>query len=286
MVLRVDPPSDRNQDAHQAMLSPHLSLLDIIGGSLRAEIESFIQRDQERPISLEYLSTLGRVKLDQRKSLLYEARLEFDDSIRRDGEDRRLSFMLVYAAFGPLLTSNVIRAGLVLPSDEFGESPLGDHSGRVILLKRGKVPFAIKAQRAQMAGAAAVIIVQTFDMWPFVMTDSSTEGLPITIPVLMISSPDGELVEKILRERRIAPISLKLKDVNDECSICQESMKEGESILKLPGCGHAYHDSCVLSWLEKQHTCPLCRNAMPKRDTTGNSRTTSTLNGHMSYYYN
>ena len=283
----VIPPISVERAPHSASRdSIPWDLFDAIGDGLRAEIESFMRREQERPISHEYLATLGKVTLDRRKSLLCEARLMLDDPIRRDGAEQRLSFMLVYAAFGSLCSNSTLKGKLTLPHDEFGENLSQECAGNILLLKRGKVPFSIKAKNAEQTGALAVIVMQTFDMWPFVMTDSSSENASITIPTLMISSQDGELVEKILRERKYLQVSLKFKEVQDECSICQETMSEGETVVKLPGCGHAYHDACVLSWLEKQHTCPLCRNEMPKRDNSTTLLTSSTLTGHMSSYYN
>ena len=276
-IERVSNPSTRDL---------HWGLFDAIGEGLRAEIESFMRREQERPISHEYLATLGKVTLDQRKSLLSEARLMFDDPIRQNGEEQRLSFMLIYASFGSLFANAIVKGKLTISSDEYGENISQDYAGNILFLKRGKVPFSVKAKNAQSAGALAVVVMQTFDMWPFVMTDSSSDSASITIPTLMISSQDGELVEKILRERKYLPVSLKFKEIQDECSICQETMNEGETVVKLPGCGHAYHDACVLSWLKKQHTCPLCRNEMPKRDNALALNSSSTMTGYMSTYYN
>lgn len=42
-----------------------------------------------------------------------------------------------------------------------------------------------------------------------------------------------------------------------ECSVCFESFNATTS-KKLP-CGHTYHNDCVLSWLKRNPSCPLCR---------------------------
>lgn len=46
----------------------------------------------------------------------------------------------------------------------------------------------------------------------------------------------------------------------DDCSICLEefSCNNRKIGLKIP-CGHVYHESCILKWLENSHSCPLCR---------------------------
>jgi hypothetical protein len=47
------------------------------------------------------------------------------------------------------------------------------------------------------------------------------------------------------------------------CAICQDPVKKGERVLKLP-CEHIFHkDSCCMPWLEKNRTCPLCRHPIP-----------------------
>lgn len=55
--------------------------------------------------------------------------------------------------------------------------------------------FASKALRANAAGAAAAVIVQTHDVWPYVMEDSKGEvkaGGGLQIPVCMINKEKGE----------------------------------------------------------------------------------------------
>ena len=43
-----------------------------------------------------------------------------------------------------------------------------------------------------------------------------------------------------------------------ECTICCLDYEEGDEICVLPMCMHAYHASCILDWLGKQSTCPVC----------------------------
>ncbi|EER11683.1 RING finger protein, putative [Perkinsus marinus ATCC 50983] len=44
------------------------------------------------------------------------------------------------------------------------------------------------------------------------------------------------------------------------CVMCQEEMKQGSKAKKMPECGHVFHDHCIMEWLERHNTCPLCRN--------------------------
>lgn len=43
------------------------------------------------------------------------------------------------------------------------------------------------------------------------------------------------------------------------CAVCQDNYKVGEQVCKLP-CGHEYHKDCVVPWLERHCTCPVCRH--------------------------
>ncbi|XVF70682.1 hypothetical protein PTKIN_Ptkin11bG0182200 [Pterospermum kingtungense] len=43
------------------------------------------------------------------------------------------------------------------------------------------------------------------------------------------------------------------------CSICLQGIKDGELIRNLPRCGHIFHLNCIDQWLNRQGTCPMCR---------------------------
>ena len=42
-----------------------------------------------------------------------------------------------------------------------------------------------------------------------------------------------------------------------ECPICLEPISKNEKILQ---CNHAFHKSCVDTWLQRHDTCPMCRS--------------------------
>lgn len=161
-------------------------------------------------------------------------------------------------------------------------------AGNIVILQRGVVSFASKvpplqsilfslyisppqALRAAEAGAAAVIISQTMDMWPFMMTDSAGEVAnavaeeSLSIPVLMISKKDSELVLKLVTtSHQSSTLSagtpspslsellcrIRCGSILRDCSICQDTFSDTSEILKLP-CRHLYHSDCVTEWLTK-----------------------------------
>lgn len=54
---------------------------------------------------------------------------------------------------------------------------------------------------------------------------------------------------------------------DEKCAICllpNENL-EGQKYLKLP-CNHEFHDTCILPWLEKTNSCPMCRQEMKTDD--------------------
>ena len=47
-----------------------------------------------------------------------------------------------------------------------------------------------------------------------------------------------------------------------QCQVCFDNFKDEDKIAKLP-CKHLYHKDCILPWLEKHNTCPVCRHELP-----------------------
>lgn len=54
------------------------------------------------------------------------------------------------------------------------------------------------------------------------------------------------------------------KDLLDNCSICLENMKNGETISELK-CSHNFHSDCIKHYLDNyNHKCPICRIELGK----------------------
>lgn len=49
-----------------------------------------------------------------------------------------------------------------------------------------------------------------------------------------------------------------------QCVICCADFEVSERLSRLPGCGHLFHDSCVMQWLERASNCPICRCDLPE----------------------
>lgn len=44
-----------------------------------------------------------------------------------------------------------------------------------------------------------------------------------------------------------------------ECSVCLNEFQEDETVRLLPKCNHAFHISCIDTWLRAHTNCPMCR---------------------------
>lgn len=54
-----------------------------------------------------------------------------------------------------------------------------------------------------------------------------------------------------------AKLSWKSSD-QDECAVCLERFRPGETLVHLP-CAHRFHSGCMVPWLENNAHCPCCR---------------------------
>lgn len=45
---------------------------------------------------------------------------------------------------------------------------------------------------------------------------------------------------------------------SEDCSICMQEMKEGDSIINICG-SHNFHEDCVVDWFKVKPQCPLCK---------------------------
>ena len=57
------------------------------------------------------------------------------------------------------------------------------------------------------------------------------------------------------------------KENNDTCSICLECIGKCKTTLE---CGHTFDTRCILTWLNKNNSCPYCRKIVSeiKKDTS------------------
>ena len=60
--------------------------------------------------------------------------------------------------------------------------------------------------------------------------------------------------------------TLKSDQCKDNCPICLAGYEDTNLIKQLPKCKHIFHAECIIPWLEKTNTCPVCRKEYPTDD--------------------
>jgi PKD repeat protein len=105
------------------------------------------------------------------------------------------------SAFGPQLTPVPITGQVIEMNDGSSNPTLGcgnsidDLTGKIVLVDRGTCPFVDKVFNAQLAGAIGVIVVNNQAGSAFSMGGINPD---ITIPALMVSQADGEIIRAAL----------------------------------------------------------------------------------------
>ncbi|KAG2330384.1 hypothetical protein Bca52824_001564 [Brassica carinata] len=87
-----------------------------------------------------------------------------------------------------------------------------------------------------------------------------------------------EVLTGMFQLGRMGKEDLKSSKMETEpCSICLDSVvsrgsnsKHGEPTRMT--CSHVFHDGCLLVWLQRRNTCPLCRTVLYDRSMIGNKR--------------
>ena len=60
------------------------------------------------------------------------------------------------------------------------------------------------------------------------------------------------LTEKYCKKEKDGKLEL------PSCCICLDEINIGANTVLLP-CGHMFHSDCIITWLKKNNTCPMCR---------------------------
>src|ERR671914_692732 len=87
-------------------------------------------------------------------------------------------------------------------ADGCAPQDLGDLTGKAVLIERGTCTFYEKARRAQLAGAAAVVLYNNvpgrFGATVAVQPGAVTDRQPVTIPVVAISDTEGAAINNAI----------------------------------------------------------------------------------------
>ncbi|BAH91949.1 Os02g0832150 [Oryza sativa Japonica Group] len=87
---------------------------------------------------------------------------------------------------------------------------------------------------------------------------ATTTTTTTTTPAATSPAPKG-LKKKAIDALPTVSFALKQQQQQAECAICLAEFAGGEELRLLPHCGHAFHVSCIDTWLGTHATCPSCR---------------------------
>ncbi|KAG7552872.1 Zinc finger RING-type [Arabidopsis thaliana x Arabidopsis arenosa] len=88
-----------------------------------------------------------------------------------------------------------------------------------------------------------------------------TVRVTVTYPYVFVD----ETSLKVLRVRlgRIKAEELKSLNMETEsCSICLKSLVSRSKALTRMSCSHVFHNDCLVEWLYRKNTCPICRTVL------------------------
>ena len=99
------------------------------------------------------------------------------------------------------------------------------------------------------------------EVWPYAMQDTKKEAelLGLNIPVVMIRREDGNKLVQQAEKRsdpersfEYTPCHIYVNNKEDHsCPVCAECYVAGATIVRLPTCGHVFHEQCAMMWLTK-----------------------------------
>ena len=179
--------------------------------------------------------------------------------------------LAIPASFGAQLPAGSAVSGrLVFAEPRDGAKDLvnaNEIKGSIAVFDRGVVSFAVKALKAEAAGALGVVVVNSKNCaWPYIMADSSGVGKNLKIPLVMVRHD-----EKL----QCSSAELMASSSSDGCPICCENFDAAGGHVMLMPCQHPFHERCLRPWLKKRHTCPLCRTALPEEPVASSSSSSS-----------
>lgn len=75
-----------------------------------------------------------------------------------------------------------------------------------------------------------------------------------SVPKETSSGLEKEVFEKLKESER----KVREDELKDSCPVCQDKYSDSRNVIEL-SCSHKFCSDCVLPWLKKKNSCPVCR---------------------------
>ncbi|XP_074648789.1 E3 ubiquitin-protein ligase RNF181-like [Tubulanus polymorphus] len=77
--------------------------------------------------------------------------------------------------------------------------------------------------------------------------------------------PPPPASKKVVEELPVKLVTPSQAEAKLSCPICLLEFDEEDETREMP-CNHRFHPRCILPWLGKTNTCPVCRHELPTDD--------------------
>lgn len=127
------------------------------------------------------------------------------------------------------------------------------------------------AQTGETVVAAGTLLPHNMPLLIAALPFITYEGTPSTAPKIkkQISVGNFQIGPTTHISNKVVPVTsdftqdLELGDQAPLCMICLSNFQMGDILTALPCmCGHQYHRTCLIAWLERKTTCPLCTHSV------------------------
>jgi len=109
------------------------------------------------------------------------------------------------------------------------------------------------AEGGRQLNPEQVALINAFSNLDFRAVEEVIRNMPHLNGPPPISDEDLAKFEDVVADRELIT-----KLEGDKCAICQDQIRENDR-LKMLKCGHAFHSPCIVPWLKRRCTCPVCR---------------------------
>ena len=126
------------------------------------------------------------------------------------------------------------------------------------------------AQTGETVVAAGTLLPHNMPLLIAALPFITYEGTPSTHPKkqstvgnFQLGGPSTHISNKVVPITADFTADLESGDQAPLCMICLSNFQTGDILTALPCmCGHQYHRTCLIAWLERKTTCPLCTHSV------------------------
>jgi E3 ubiquitin-protein ligase RNF115/126 len=92
-------------------------------------------------------------------------------------------------------------------------------------------------------------------------------GMDLLLEYLLETDPSRQGTPPATKEAVAALPRVRVREAAS-CPVCLDEFAAGAEAREMP-CKHAFHDGCIVPWLQMHSSCPVCRYQLPTEEATG-----------------